>query len=526
MSNPATKGCHNCRRRRLRCDRSVPTCLKCSTNGEECLGYGTLLRWTNAPAIKGKLAGQLRMKPPKPSQSSSQSSSQSISAVETQEETIEDPSDQLILLDMKSELQTDSPSPKTACTILPGLLDPILDHLNANSRSYIHHSVSNAVCKDLVSLDQDTRNPFRSMIPLIQEFEYLQNIVIATSAMHLATAFRYQNRPARQELVDALAAKGKAIRQLRDAIENATPTNQTAVLAAIVFFVNLDLIDSGKGIWEDHVKAAETLISSLHRQARRKLSRQDSGLAPLADAIAADCLTYRILGSTTSGDTVPGFGGNKIDVLSILKRAQAHSYHCSPPEIMYMILLANQECAKTREAEPTIRRRLGLLLDQARDFDVHAWVHGIEGLHPEDDLDARERIASAHRAAARLYISLIMPEDDDSPECPRPNYDGFVKEILDHLSSVPFDHMLLKGAVWPTFMAGAQTDDPARRESCRERLGAAYTQYPHTCPWGYVRTAIEMLNMIWANKEMEGGEGGKGNWLLKLRNSGGRALII
>jgi hypothetical protein len=51
------KACHNCRRRRLRCDRSLPSCRKCSTNGEECLGYGTLLRWAEAVAVRGKMAG-------------------------------------------------------------------------------------------------------------------------------------------------------------------------------------------------------------------------------------------------------------------------------------------------------------------------------------------------------------------------------------------------------------------------------------------------------------------------------------
>lgn len=53
-----SKSCHNCRRRRLRCDRSYPTCLKCAANGQQCLGYGELLRWTHAVASRGKMAGR------------------------------------------------------------------------------------------------------------------------------------------------------------------------------------------------------------------------------------------------------------------------------------------------------------------------------------------------------------------------------------------------------------------------------------------------------------------------------------
>ena len=40
------KPCHNCRRRRLRCDRSWPSCHKCAVSGQECLGYGKVFIWT------------------------------------------------------------------------------------------------------------------------------------------------------------------------------------------------------------------------------------------------------------------------------------------------------------------------------------------------------------------------------------------------------------------------------------------------------------------------------------------------
>lgn len=60
---PPTKPCHNCRRQRLRCDRSYPHCNKCITAGKECLGYGKLFRWTGAVASRGKLAGRTSSAP-------------------------------------------------------------------------------------------------------------------------------------------------------------------------------------------------------------------------------------------------------------------------------------------------------------------------------------------------------------------------------------------------------------------------------------------------------------------------------
>ena len=443
--------------------------------------------------------------------------------------------------------------------------------------------VSHSVCRDLVSLDQPTTNPFRTMIPLITHFPYLQAIVVATSAMHLATLHRYHGHSARQELVDALNAKGKAIRLLRGAIEDVAREDtsghggggkRTVILAAIVFFVNLDLIDSGKGGWEVHVRAAEGLISSLSRsrrgrglllgrkggvkgngggervgdwgekeweRGRKRESQSESELEPLADAIAADCLTYRILGSTIGGDAVPGFGDDAIDVLEVLQRAQAHSYHCCPPSIMGYILSASQLCAHGGEGavgngvgrgsgqrdNGAARGMLASLFDQAHNFDVCGWVYNIQGLSPGDDLNARVSIASAHRAAACLYILLVTPSaSTDGFMVQEETHEGLILEILHHLKSVPTDHVLLKGTVWPTFMAGAQTDDPVWRAWCLERLRAVWTLNPWICPWGYIRTAMEMLEQIWTNKADVWGKGGTGNWLHRLRNEGGRALIV
>lgn len=49
------KPCHNCRRRRLRCDRSWPTCNKCTITGQECLGYGKVYVWTEGIDAHGKV---------------------------------------------------------------------------------------------------------------------------------------------------------------------------------------------------------------------------------------------------------------------------------------------------------------------------------------------------------------------------------------------------------------------------------------------------------------------------------------
>ena len=60
MNPPQTspEACHNCRRRRLKCDRALPQCLKCIERGQECLGYQNLFRWEQGVASRGKMAGR------------------------------------------------------------------------------------------------------------------------------------------------------------------------------------------------------------------------------------------------------------------------------------------------------------------------------------------------------------------------------------------------------------------------------------------------------------------------------------
>lgn len=49
--------CRNCRMRRVRCDRSIPHCIKCRYKNVICPGYGPQLRWTNSVASRGRFKG-------------------------------------------------------------------------------------------------------------------------------------------------------------------------------------------------------------------------------------------------------------------------------------------------------------------------------------------------------------------------------------------------------------------------------------------------------------------------------------
>jgi hypothetical protein len=386
--------------------------------------------------------------------------------------------------------------------------------------------VTTTVCRDLVSVDQPNHNPFRTIVPLASNFSFLSAIVIATGAMHLAALNSYQNHPTRPELIDALVAKDKAIRLLRSALADHRdinpPQTRAVLLAATVFFINIDLIDSGKGGWQAHMEAAIALMSNLH-SGSPNLNALSPSLVSLVDAIAADCLTYCVLGSIISGVVPETWVQQDLaarGLFSILRRAEPYSYHCCPPEILQINLAASRLYGI--DAVEARAEAAAALLRQAREFGITQWVHGIRGLAPDDDLDVRVSLASAHRAAACLYILLAVPEvtiSDFSPEM-------LVQEVIEHLAMVSIEHVLVKGTVWPTFMAGAQTDDLQLRKWCLDRMQALGAKNPWMCPWGYIRTAIQVLQHLWAARDAVPEREPKISWLREIKAMRDKCLIV
>ncbi|KUI54485.1 Acriflavine sensitivity control protein acr-2 [Cytospora mali] len=511
-----TKACHNCRRNRLRCDRSLPQCQKCSSKGDQCQGYGRLLRWANAAAVKGKLAEQVGQRPHAP-------------LMERQTWNNSDHHN----LRLQSGENSKSDAGVTVYPVKSALVDPLLKDLSPQRRLYISH-FSNVVCQDLVSFDQrDHTNPFRSVITLLGTFDYLREIILATSAVHMVTLRRSRNHPHQRELVDALAAKGRAYRLLRQALDHLDVLSRPIVFIAVVFFINFDLIDSGRGSWKTHIEAAGKLIASIQQSvsAPAVASAIPPSVAQLADIVIADCITYHILGSGFAGpeedDKKPtnmsaAFAG--IDVPATLQRAAAFSYGCYPPSMLDILSKASRLVSGRDVVEA------GALIDQLRGMDVRAWVYGIEGLSPNDELEFRVSMASAHRVATCLYIVLAVPDVmDHRPDLVNVNsVESLTREVLHHLAFVPVDHALAKGLIWPTFMAGAQTEDLASRQWCLGRMQRIWQSTPWICPWGYIESAINMLQRVWETRDRKLKEGNRGgmNWLQELKATADQVLIV
>lgn len=310
------KVCHNCRRRRLRCDKSWPSCHKCTSNGITCLGYGKLYSFADSQSAPSPTEAAFPRLPPSQSQHQESGGGGGPSSA---------------LVPANNNLVA-TPTPSFMSAPSPALTDPLFQEIDANSRIYLDHcklnrraraqdqrserekktltrltdsAVANRVCKDLVARDEPQRNPFRQLIPLTGQHPLLLNILVATSALHWVNVSRpipsssgsedpteyiaqlrsRDDHASQAAYVHALAAKQKALTYMRQTLESPDGSNSEVALAALHFFIKADMIDAQRDYdvtWQSHLIAAGDVFTGV---------KNSGGLTSevLRDCLMADC---------------------------------------------------------------------------------------------------------------------------------------------------------------------------------------------------------------------------------------------
>ncbi|KAK8073721.1 hypothetical protein PG994_004620 [Apiospora phragmitis] len=365
--------------------------------------------------------------------------------------------------------------------VAPSLRDPLFQDLDDPTRKYLCYFGAR-FCQDLVVHDsyQLAWNPFRELIPISGSYSFLRHIIVAASALHYynagfhSSSTRVQPLVAKGALIDALRARQKAIKGLQEVLERhrLAPNDEDlaherdAVLATVLFFVNFALVDSGKGEWRTHMRAAGSLIAAhftdsvthpplstsmphpleaessaaTNDQNSFSLVALDAALKPgrvqgipssvsIRDFIASDSVAYYIWGCTLDSLITPlpgkdtGSAQLEIDpvsILPILRRTEANSYHSCPTDLLVNILstarLARSIGIESGGDPTSSQLQEGLrLLKDAQAFDIEAWAvkmcaASVElGFVNEEEIDYRTHAAATYRAAACLYVLLAAP---------------------------------------------------------------------------------------------------------------------
>ncbi|KAI9172343.1 Acriflavine sensitivity control protein acr-2 [Paramyrothecium foliicola] len=528
MSSPEnpTKACHNCRRKRLRCDRTYPHCKKCLVAGRECLGYGNLLRWTGAVASRGKLAGQAA---PLPLQKgakpvvefkftgSASALSSALTGAESPEVVEDIPESEIVRrLSSENAISGHVASPWV-------LADPLFQDLNPSYRYYLSY----------LSYDLPERNPFRSLLPMTKANPLLQHVIVAASAVHLSNLMSPKIPPSvmqgrrllptnldasQKALEHALVAKQKALRLMNFALKDIKSVPADVILAAALFFVNVELMESGKHGWKAHLEGAGQIMAVLQLT--------DVPSNDLLDHLLSDCFVYFILASAfqphTSDTAVTSSYLQSSNIPLVLQKAAANSYQCCPPEILDILYSASRlsnTCTNGESSSEKAKADAAALLQKALEFDIAAWAYDVRNIPYLQNVPVQSRIhtSTAHRLAACLYILQVVPSLEAVVGA---NYaDVLSQELYEQLASVPDDDPNFKATSWPTFIAGARETDPLKRTLIMDRLQRLMVQYP----WGFMYTAMDTLRVLWG---LDGEGKGSKSWVQTLKDPDLNFLMV
>ncbi|QPC58163.1 hypothetical protein HYE67_000394 [Fusarium culmorum] len=557
----ADKPCHNCRRRRLRCDRLLPHCAKCEAKGVDCLGYSQIFQWTGAVASRGRLAGQqssaalytpasstaghsraslsslssISSNSPASSSSASSVASPSVpssspafiipslSQVDEVTETSEagsetgseldifddryideqdngDDNDATPLASGNTQLvcTTNNSYPLTSEASTPWVLvDPLYQDITSNHRQYLAYFDAR-LSQDFVAYDMPD-NPFRNLLKFTQAHPLLRQVIIAASATHMYNRSRPwlssdsldRGLGPRNLLMDALEAKHQVLRMLPSALQSIESTGGDIVLAAILFLINVELIESGKHNWKAHFDGAEKVMKLLG-----PVSDVDESLR---DYIVSDYFIYYILNSTfrpTASDSHSYF--ESCEAIQVLGKA-TNSYYCCPPELLEIMLIAAR-LSNTKPDEVVsadmVTAAGAALLDRARNFDVFPWAQDINLSNipstEQDPVLSRFRAATSHRLAICLYILHAIPSvrawvGEDLA-------DTIFTELHQMLCMIPDDDINLKATTWVTFVFGACARTPEMKDWVTVQIKKLMIE----SPWGFLYAARDALQMLWS----------------------------
>ncbi|KAF1962288.1 hypothetical protein CC80DRAFT_462308 [Byssothecium circinans] len=524
-----TKACHNCRKRRWKCDRSLPVCQKCLSSGAECLGYGKLFVWNKGVASRGKMMGK------------------SFEERLAKNHTPEEPKSEKAIMfvpEASDVLGTVGQTQQEAVSW--PLIDPLVQDLDSHSRYYIHHFATQ-LCEDLVVYDTPGQNPMRDLIPAITAHPSLLQIILANAAFHVFNISRdpmsqssYQQSqrpclvayyqavsrfggPMKSSYRDALLAKQQALSLLSQSVASVNESNIDLILTVILFFINYDLMDTGKGKWKVHMDGAQKLINLLGtpRFIQRPMSR-------LRLHVLADLLVFYILGSTFCFVTTPKLIPDTIELEPILRYAETNNY-LSCPSPLLRVMIRSFELPDTRESmahelASDVQERVGELLVAALAFNPVQWAKDFEPASPLENLEHRMRIASAHRAAVCIYLVRVLPCTnpllDPSSDTALVSLTGLADEIVFQLSHLKPTDIMFKSISWALFLAGAESEDPAQRAWIMNTMDEWY----NLMYWGYIRTVKKILEAIWSCKD-KAAEGADNCWIDEVREMGYDMLI-
>ncbi|KXS95118.1 hypothetical protein AC578_2893 [Pseudocercospora eumusae] len=525
----ASKDCRLCNRRRIKCDRSLPTCRKCDLRSLDCPGYGLRIRWDQGVASRGKLSGKAlpiedspAVKPgapirahaesvlhaaptcaPSPVATASSSSSSHPSPGASARMAISS------LLSPPIPDDNGQPSlPKTpdytqynagfdlnnpyALNVDFGnrpLLPPLRDPCAQQLLNYYDHIVS-ATFPWIEGPDNHWRTV---MIPLALECQSLLLALLAMAAEAYQSKtgrewyFQFISGPAqlRTECIQLLAHDLHA--EMTDEQTFGNVTKSSGILATILALCNLEMIKSDSALWRVHWSAARTITRRWTMPPRSPTSLDYN-----CRFLVVDAFFYDAFASTTTFDgntPIPGEVVHPDDVDIFIEYFQLIQQITSAERSRHESG-AGGDTADFLRSKTSIRQEFEAARLRNKRFDTLFQLASQERRH---DFNA---VIDMFHFAGILYAYQVMLSPRDS-EAARQECAETVVECRKQMHSV---QGIQHDFVWPLFLVGTEARGNAELQQYIEQ---EFFDAMLQTGWRNCVPALEFLRRFWRTREGE-----------------------
>ncbi|KAH7120416.1 fungal-specific transcription factor domain-containing protein [Dactylonectria estremocensis] len=504
----APNSCRTCRQKRVRCDRLLPTCQRCVGLKLRCLGYdrSKALVWTNSIASRGKMMGRTTFEVER------------LHQVLTPDLCCH-PSP---VAQARPRGKFVQPFPLDA-TVSRSLIEPGLQDLPADCRNYIRY-FDQELSRECVVYNKPADNPFLSLMPLMSRNRALYHIMISISAFHFNHRILIRNfqLPSRENklpldspelwsstgdlcrqttqlnpsdaLRTALLHKQKALQHLKRELQDYSNENSNAVIATVVLFICMDVVEFGGRGWRHHLRAAEQMIQSR----KNLLGDEDSESRAWLTYFDTACTTFGILGATLTRASISSTQASPIintSYMEALRQSENQTWVGCPAELLHLLSAMNS-LRSIPQAGVDRPRMAQELCDGLTRFSPSCWA---KQFPDQQHRQSRFHLAYAYKAAVEVYASYLFGGSINQHYLSPSYVRQLVQPAICHMLAIPPDDFHLKSLVWPAFVLGAETQEMELRKILRTLFQHIWVM---SCCYN-ARSAADMLEAIWGRDSSE-----------------------
>ncbi|KAF7714690.1 Fungal Zn(2)-Cys(6) binuclear cluster domain-containing protein [Penicillium ucsense] len=530
----AARDCRRCIKRRIKCDRTLPRCRKCTIREYQCPGYDAVqLKWGSGDkrvrkssvaeplseelnstlevsnSVQNDDASRLRAIPPS-SSSSTPSSSSSLSGWETISSEVE-------VRQMQSSIST--------ATRPPPINDrSLVDRFTSQSISrnlFTHFNIN--VCPRLTWVDQ-LDHPWRKVIaPLAQRSKSLGLSILSVAAAHLSfTSTNSVPTPDLNRIAISNRLRDQSLHQLNQKINleliqehsmidsSILDSTLIEILATTLVLCYGEMLIPNSTDWNLHLHACRVLIE---RYLWRN-NQSDSQRNPVVDFIireVADIEVYRSIGAFSADQT---YLAEVLRPQSIMLEGSLHTFTDLFREITVEERRRHAAFSNFQQEQQALTLSRSLATFSSSDLpsppDMASWRAKIELAYARASTDTA-RIVTAQGATTQKWMAAIVRavyhatliyayQTLASSAEVAAEVDASMPSLwaeLELLTTGP-THSFSHDIFVPLFIAGTESwGDEARQELVESRFQELMTKMGIWCNF----TVLKFLKGFWVTKE-------------------------